>query len=1516
MGAACCLLIVYMLCLVEAKPKYVSQVLEAKWQSTPLLLEASEYIAKEGNDQFWAFVNDVARLKVSDVKSDSDQSHYHLIQKLASKQLSPIQLNLLKFSLSLREYSPTVEMYNQIARENEKAEQCSTFAVVHGETTCDAKKVKNLIKSAESRPKPPVYTLDHVYPGQNRDVVVVLYAELGTEEFKQFHSILQELAAEKKISYILRHYTQKLPDKKVRLSGYGVELAIKSTEYKAKDDTKVKDEKDKDKDEADEGEDEIQGFIFSTLKEKYPDKKKELRELKMHLSDTATELSPLKVWQLQDLSLQAAQRVVSADASDALNHLTQISQNFPQLARSLVRQSVKSELREEIHKNQMDFDTYHNLGAGESAMFLNGLPVDLEIYDIFTLLGVMRSEAKVMEGLFSLGLRGDRLNQMLKLDLKTEESYALDTRHSAVQNINDLEKDKKYKTWPSSTRDILQPTFPGMLRHIAKNFFNLVFIVDPMDKNSRELLKMAEAFYVHSAPMRIGIIFVVDFSKDTNGFMDAGVALTRAFDFIKTDEKPSRALSFITDVYQKAGANPVSVEDVIAEFKGRYKDTDMDMVFGDTDDYDDVRQSCGDFLRQTGLQEFPQVLLNGVPLKRESLNEDGFEEVVVTEVLRVTPILQRAVYNGDLTDNMDVTDWLMDRENVMPRLNSRVLSPSTQFLDFTENIDGDIFNSEDFEQLTPLDMSSVIAQNMNYLVKKEDDSAKAVTIWVVADLETAKGRELAYSAIKSLKSTPEMRLGFIFNPVSLAAKELNINKAVHVAMATLSGHIAKSFVTKLVKEENVAALNSGAKTLIDLEVNGMDMKAYLAALKKESNTVLKNHKSFVEKAIKFDVGVRGVIANGRVLGPFGEDENFIQEDFTLLEKYTFQTSGMKIQRKLTFEDTPWQEASEQIMKTGALLSSRRQSDTSRKELHFKGKQHSVVHIKADVDAPTFEVEAILDPLTREAQKMAPILAVLKEVANVNIRIFMNCRDKLSEMPLKNFYRYVLEPEIRFKVDGSYSAGPSAKFTDMPQKSLLTLNMDPPESWLVESVMSPYDLDNILLEEVATGVNAIFELEYLLLEGHCYDSVSGQPPRGLQFVLGTNSTPAVMDTIVMANLGYFQLKATPGVWFLRLREGRSSDIYDISTHDFTDTPEGSSDLVVAINSFKSKIIKVRVAKKKEKLKEDLLKDEEEKPGIWDSISNTITGSGTPEETDSTLNIFSVASGHLYERFLRIMMLSVLKNTKSKVKFWFLKNYLSPTFKDFIPYMAEHYGFEYELVQYKWPRWLHQQTEKQRIIWGYKILFLDVLFPLHVKKFIFVDADQIVRTDLQELHDLDLEGAPYGYTPFCDSRKEMDGFRFWKSGYWASHLGHRKYHISALYVVDLKKFRRIAAGDRLRGQYQGLSQDPNSLSNLDQDLPNNMIHQVSIKSLPQEWLFCETWCSDEELARAKTIDLCNNPLTKEPKLKAAMRIVPEWKNYDYEIKLFWDSVYGTNTAEDIEYEKPFQEDSSNVTPRTDL
>lgn len=63
-------------------------------------------------------------------------------------------------------------------------------------------------------------------------------------------------------------------------------------------------------------------------------------------------------------------------------------------------------------------------------------------------------------------------------------------------------------------------------------------------------------------------------------------------------------------------------------------------------------------------------------------------------------------------------------------------------------------------------------------------------------------------------------------------------------------------------------------------------------------------------------------------------------------------------------------------------------------------------------------------------------------------------------------------------------------------------------------------------QVENIVAAEYELEHLLLEGHCFDVSSGQPPRGLQFTLGTASEPVIVDTIVMANLVscHFDLQA--------------------------------------------------------------------------------------------------------------------------------------------------------------------------------------------------------------------------------------------------------------------------------------------------------------------------------------------------------------------------------------------------------
>jgi len=471
-------------------------------------------------------------------------------------------------------------------------------------------------------------------------------------------------------------------------------------------------------------------------------------------------------------------------------------------------------------------------------------------------------------------------------------------------------------------------------------------------------------------------------------------------------------------------------------------------------------------------------------------------------------------------------------------------------------------------------------------------------------------------------------------------------------------------------------------------------------------------------------------------------------------------------------------------------------------------------------------------------------------------------------------------------------------------------MDVPPAWVVRPREALYDLDNIQLgklspEDQIQGVQALFALDYLIVEGHARELKTVSPPRGVQLqLISANDGSIVDDTQVVINLGYLQFKARPGTFRLEIREGRGRDIYELETvgSEGWNSPsvvDAGDELTVM--SFDGLTLYPRLARKPGAERMDVLdglQGASEKgsgnimEGWVSKVSSFFMSKDDDKETkaiqkqgdgQADINIFTVASGLLYERFASIMILSVLRNTNSSVKFWFIENFLSPSFLEFIPHMAEEYGFQYELVTYKWPSWLRAQKEKQRIIWGYKILFLDVLFPMDLKKVIFVDADQIVRADLQELVDLDLHGAPYGYTPMGDDNHDMEGFRFWKTGYWHDFLDGRPYHISALYVVDLVRFRQTGAGDLLRGSYQMLSQDPNSLANLDQDLPNNLQAQVPIYSLPEDWLWCETWCSKDRLHRAKTIDLCQNPLTKEPKLSRA-RQIPEWEEYDEEIARF--------------------------------
>ncbi|KAK9738964.1 Thioredoxin-like domain [Popillia japonica] len=1474
------------------KSKSVTTLLEAKWEVTPVVLEVAEYLADENIDYYWSFIDSVCNLNPPLVELKTDKEKYDTVMKLASELITPSQLSVLKLGVSLHNYSPKIEMFSQIGKERELP-ACPVVIDVGGSLSCDLKETKMFIdKMKKGNGKMiEVFNVDTHYPGsENRSLVVVLYGELGTAEFCAFHELLKKEAQEGVIDYVLRHYVTERPNRRLRLSGYGVELQMKSTEYKVQDDTEVHEDEKSEEVSQEEEDLEIEGFNFAKLKNLYPDVKKDLDKFRAFLEESSNEMAPLKVWQFQELSLQAAERIMNAPKDEALKVFTNIAQNFPLQAKALVKTVVSEDMKDEMKRNSDIFSSNLNLQPSDTALFINGLFYDIDLVDVYGILDILRQELRTMEGLHDIGISNNRLSSLLALDFGDSSSgsqeFAMDIRDSAVNWINDIEQDSRYRRWSTSLMELLRPTFPGMLRQVRRNLFNLILVVNPADPEIRGILKLVESFVVHSAPLRVGIVLSVNSSSSVTGLDDVGVALLCGFNYVMQNKDAVTALSFL---HQVAGStDKVTVEDVKQYLRKKFDDDPLD-ILGEDSDYDFGRKLAEDFIQRTGIKALPQALLNGIPLPSAQITVDEFEEAVLQEVMSQTPNFQKAIYRGRLQDKDDVFEYLMTQSNVMPRLNERILNK-----DSSVNLDmsGKATSTMDVRnliKLSPRDMTATALENLRYFtVPRKQDRYYSITYWIVGDLNEKKTRDLLLDALEHLKNSGDVRISFL--PNVNGDQDNLINKLVLAALNEMPTDKAIVYVKGLLQQTD----------------DKYDVPPELKNTLQSQELSLKMIRVYCQRVLSFKANERGVVANGRVLGPFTENEDFTVDDFNLLEQFTEATYLKKLRQALDKNDDDDEAIStNSFLKIISLLVVRPQT-RSRFDITFSGEKHSVLKFPAaHPEKAAFDIVAVVDPVSRGAQKLGPILQVLQEVLNCNVRVFLNCVEKNSDMPVKSFYRFVLEPEIQFTEDGRQTAGPIAKFSNMPQSPLLTQNMHVPENWLVEVIRSVYDLDNIRLENVDSNVHSEYELEYLLVEGHCFEAITSSPPRGLQITLGTEHKPVIVDTIVMANLGYFQLKANPGAWILRLRQGRSADIYDIVSHEGTDTPTNSSDIKVLISSLRSHIVKLRVSKKSDMMSMDLLSEDEPSVGLWNSITSYFVEESsfgsTEEEHEDKLNIFSLASGHLYERFLRIMMVSVLKHTghlyerflrimmvsvlkhtKTPVKFWFLKNYLSPQIKDFLPYMAKEYGFEYELVQYKWPRWLHQQTEKQRIIWGYKILFLDVLFPLDVKKIIFVDADQVVRADMKELQQLDLGGAPYGYTPFCDSRREMDGFRFWKQGYWRNHLQGRSYHISALYVVDLKRFRRIAAGDRLRGQYQALSQDPNSLSNLDQDLPNNMIHQVAIKSLPQEWLWCETWCDDDSKKRAKTIDLCNNPMTKEAKLTAAVRILPEWKGYDEEIR----------------------------------
>ncbi|MBW0461395.1 hypothetical protein O181_001110 [Austropuccinia psidii MF-1] len=1522
----------------------ISVSIRATWDEPPLLIQILESATIERSSLFFLFLDAVCSRwpSISNQKLTDQKLYESLLSILSSPGLldGPGELQSLEMSLALKEAQPKIEAFRawyaslplntttfKSYEENgaKSTNNCESWVEIDRLKVCDVSQLTKLLESdfltSRSPLLPQLLPLDHNYGPQSKGAAIfILYASDDPNSFGPFHKILMQASKQlpTKVAYIFRWTVSTTKRSPSFLSGWGAGLDIKKSEYLTLDDRPVESVADD---------------------EPGVNKKNQQPENISVESPEQPKLKQLKSSDIVDIGCKAAQHVLSSP--NPLSTLRDLSENFPKYANTLVSDWIPGKISHDL-REEIESDEQSDISPGASSVWMNGLELSsvmpLENLNFFKLIELMRSERHWMMDLASLGLSVFQARRLITdkgLNLAIDpEAFSrnggfelspsvLGQRFDASDRpeqggaiiwFNDLESDSRYIAWPKTLRAILRPTFPGQLHALARNLITVVLALDLTETSSFETLgNLVEPFITRQLPIRWG--FVPISSKDSV----QGELISKTFwnltSSIGSIETLKVMQEFISDWKQdKVDAEKFSEKagEVISA-----GDKILTANQSSEEEYEAWLQNSKTYITRLALCSSDDtlsacMLINGRFFPVDADIRSNLQQVASLH----TQFIQHQVYFNFLQDDADVANYLYDLPNVHQSRNDLVLPSENRPLRFINVVRA-------LDSLKPAS-AQVFFKNAARLSLESDKVSHPTLIWLVGNLDSDIG-VAALAAVLDVLTNPPSGVSIHVSFVHLTSHQEVQSKEISTQLAAL----LSATDSELPCDDIIAHLaRRGLNSTPDTQADYVQTDNQLRLSKKILGNIETPRKDSIwdgAEAYAQRLGLKsddfGIVINGRII-TLPPSQKLRSQDISMLVEYEADQRIKPLMKRLEkFKDLNLIEEQLKIPLIMSIVGSvlmgssnefnEASSTQSRSVAYLSRPGHHSSFKIGDEKKSLFEFGVVLNPVSETAQEWSALLETLSQRSDIAIKVWLNPSLQVSELPIKRFFRTAIPKSLEFDTAGNLISH-RVNFQNIPTETLLTLTMVTPTAWLALPRDSVHDLDNIMLSDLppayhSRGVEAVFQLDHIIVAGHAREIPSESPPRGLQIVLTDLLRNREVDTIIMANLGYFQFKSAPGLHRLTIRPGRSSELYEIETVDSSqkNSPKdlSSSDAdnqQVCLTTFNGLTLFPRFRKRPDKIDESLIQplttdtpsantgpasEITKLVGQFKDLASGMLGNKVTDvstkASEPVINIFTVASGLLYERMAYLMCISVMRHTKSPVKFWFISNFLSPSFTRFIPHLAREYGFDYQLVTYRWPPWLRAQKEKQRVIWGYKILFLDVLFPLEIDRVIFVDSDQIVRTDMKGLVELDLRGAPYAYTPMCNDRNETKGFRFWDSGYWKESLQGRPYHISALYVVDLRVFRAVAAGDQLRQHYQALSADPSSLANLDQDLPNNMQSVLPIFSLDQSWLWCETWCSDEGLKSAKTIDLCNNPLTHEPKLQRAKRIIPEWEIYDQEV-----------------------------------
>ena len=840
--------------------------------------------------------------------------------------------DLLRLSLASREYSPRLQTYKELRSVYENDTSCCV-AVVDGynvvsESIHLEKIVTEKFMSRSSRNQEVLYDFDHPHPdgvteAKSSQIMIVLYGALDASCSHVLHKSVKGLLEEyrNQILYVWRPVqmaglecggacSSLGMESSVKVSGYGVELAIKNMEYSAHDDTKNATQDDEIGDAHTQFSSDTEGFNIPKLIERYPDQKHELEAFGSHLIESSSlKRSNLKVWEMKDLGLQATQRIISS--SNGLQMLRDVSQNFPSLVEMISKLDISKELRESQE------DMGRMISAEHCFVLVNGIIIDTRDLNWYNILTIIRREFALMNGLRKVGLREQEIKSVIDFraekssDGQEEEFRLFFNPLSEVVWINDLEKDPKYASLPKSLNNLMQPTFMGQAVAIRRNVFTGIFVVDMSTRGGASLVKMIDTLLSQGLPVRTGIMPVSMIEGEPSSEISIlFCALHHLFGGGKTSQLFSAAAGKVEKRDWDNGAQfgEVMLNKVSSHLENEWTNlgsATSKLSFSNfmkeiRDPSSPRRNDAISFLsesntlaRKLGINKIDEAggifLMNGLIHHIESTSL--WRSMIINAWQAEMGAVQQEIYAGRLRDDsLDLLDDILSLHGALPKYNPRILKKS--------GLLGDVSSMDNMKYVVDLSKGGDFVKWLHSLELQfqglsERDSKRSTTHLVFINPLDQVGRSLLASSLKF--ESERSRIGIVINANRTdCQQEATEFELLVAAMAT--GKLGKasradildllveleSLKLKNINEMNITELLRGLESFSSIVDHLEDWRKALPAL-------LQRHCEFARNKFHLGMGTSAVASNGQVHISRNVGD-LTEEDFGLLE-YSVSSQG-------------------------------------------------------------------------------------------------------------------------------------------------------------------------------------------------------------------------------------------------------------------------------------------------------------------------------------------------------------------------------------------------------------------------------------------------------------------------------------------------------------------------------------------------------------------------------------------------------------------------------------------------